>query len=453
LSAPTIGTTTSVHVSTSRSRTIGLPDGVGRPLLRCTVVTRSIRLLPALLASGLTVAACTGADEAVTPTAAPATTTTLPPQVDGDGTLVIGVLLPRSDTVLGAPMVAAAESAIEAINAAGGVLGEPVEAVVVDEGSTTGSAQTAIQTLLERDVDAIVGPASSTIALATLGEIITAGKVACSPTASALALDDFPDDGLFFRTIPSDSLQARAIAEVADQTGAVEATIVYADDAFGRAFSGAVQSAISSGAITVADTVPFTGRDDDLVDDAARAVAVGAQVIIVLAGADDGVRFLEALDEVDTDAVTTIVVNDALRNPANPQRIARLDDELRGKIVGLAPQAESPSPEAPFDPPGPFATDAFDCVNLIALAAVRAASDAPRDIADALGGVSASGSVCRNFADCAAAMDAGLQIDYNGPSGLTEVGSEGDPTRAVFDRFVFDQDGRDVIDRTITVGG
>ena len=38
------------------------------------------------------------------------------------------------------------------------------------------------------------------------------GLVACSPTAAAMALDDFPDRGLFVRTIPSDSLQAAAIA-------------------------------------------------------------------------------------------------------------------------------------------------------------------------------------------------------------------------------------------------
>ena len=45
-------------------------------------------------------------------------------------------------------------------------------------------------------------------------------------------VDGFADDGLFFRTVPSDSLQARAIAEAADQTGAVNATIAFVDDAW-----------------------------------------------------------------------------------------------------------------------------------------------------------------------------------------------------------------------------
>ena len=365
---------------------------------------------------------------------------------------MVGILLPTGDTVLGAPMVSAAELAIERINAAGGVLGRPVRSVVADEGSTTGSATTAIRSLLARDVDVIVGPGSSTIALSTLGEIVSSGTLACSPTASALALDGFPDRGLFFRTVPSDSLQARAIADIADQTGAPEATIVHIDDSYGRDFADSVEASMAGGSISVAETIMFTNRDDDLSDEARLLLDSGAQVAIVLAGDDDGTRFLETLGEFDTSALSTVVVNDAMRKPVTPERIAGLDDDLRNKIVGLSPQAESADPDAPFDPPGLFATNAYDCVNLIALAAVRADSDAPNDIAAQISSVSSSGSACRTFADCVEAIDGGLQVDYNGPSGLTEISRTGDPSRAAFDRFVYDSDGKDTLDRTIIVG-
>lgn len=410
-------------------------------------------MLTALVATSLVVvAACSADDEAVAPTSLPAPTTTITVERAGNGTLVIGILLPTSDSVLGAPMVAAAELAIERINAAGGVLGRRVRSVVADEGSTTGSAATAIQSLLGNDVDAIIGPGSSTIALGTLVEIISAGVVACSPTASALALDEFPDDDLFFRTIPSDSLQARAIAEVADQTGALEATVVHVDDAYGRDFADAVESAMAGGAISVAKTIGFTARDDDLADVAQQLVESAAPVAIVLAGGDDGTRFLEALDEVDSRGITTVLVNDALRKPNSPERIANLDPELRSKIVGLAPQAASNDPNEPFDPPGLFAANAYDCVNLVALAAVRSGSDAPRDIAAGIPSVSSSGLVCRTFTACVGAIGDDRQIDYNGPTGLTEIGRNGDTSRAVFDRFVFNADGVDEFDRTITVG-
>ena len=209
---------------------------------------------------------------------------------------------------------------------------------------------------------------------------------------------------------------------------------------------------MAGGSISVAETITFTDRDDDLSDEARQLLDSGAQVAIVLAGDDDGTRFLETLGELDTSALSTVVVNDAMRKPVTPERIAGLDDDLRNKIVGLSPQAESADPDAPFDPPGLFATNAYDCVNLIALAAVRADSDAPNDIAAQISSVSSSGSACRTFADCVAAIDGGLQVDYNGPSGLTEIARTGDPSRAAFDRFVYDSDGKDTLDRTVVVG-
>ncbi len=405
------------------------------------------------IALACALAACTSGGEAVTSTSIVATTTTMAPAAVGDGQLVIGILLPTGDSVLGMPMVAAAQMAVDQINTGGGALGRRVRSVVADEGTTTGSATAAIQSLIDRNVDVIVGPGSSTIALSTLAAIVSSGTLSCSPTASALALDGFPDGGLFFRTVPSDSLQARAIAEVADQTGALQAVIVHVDDAYGRDFADSVEASVAGGAISVADTITFSGRDDDLTDEARQVLASGASVAIVLAGGDDGTRFLESLGDLDTSALTAVVVNDAFRDPATPQRIANLDPDLRGKIVGLAPQAESPNPAAPFEPAGAFATNAYDCVNLVAIAAVRADSDAAADIAAEIPLVSSNGSVCHAFVDCVAAIDAGLQVDYNGPSGLTEIARNGDPSRAVFDRFVFDADGEDVFDRTITIGG
>ena len=198
---------------------------------------------------------------------------------------------------------------------------------------------------------------------------------------------------------------------------------------------------------------PFSADDDDLSDEAAMLADSDTQVMVLLADGEDGTRFLEALDDNDTSGLATIIVNDALRNPTAPQRIQGLDPELRGKIVGLAPQADSGNPDAPFDPPGLFAANAYDCANLIALAAVRADSDAPRDIARQLAQVSVSGSACETFAECVDTISSGLQIDYNGPSGVTDLLIRtGDPSRATFDRFIFDESGRDVLQRTVVVG-
>ncbi len=406
------------------------------------------------LALAAALAACSPGDESVVDeTIADTTTTTVRAQVTGDGQLIIGALLPLTDTLIGEPMAAAVETAVDRINAAGGVLDQEVRLVVTDEGSSTATATASIQTLLDSDVDAIIGPASSLVALSTLDELVAAGKVVCSPTASALALDDFPDNDLFFRTVPSDSLQARAIGDAADQTGAQRVTIVYVDDSYGRPFANAVEASLANEAIAVVGRIAFAADDDDLSDEAALLADSDTQVVILLASGEDGTRFLEALDDDDTSGLSTIVVNDALRNPVAPQRIQGLDDELREKIVGLAPQADSGDIDAPFDPPGLFAANAYDCANLIALAALRADSDASRDIARQIAQVSVSGSACETFAECAETFQSELQIDYSGPTGVADLlVRTGDPSRAPFDRFTFDESGRDVLQSTVIVG-
>jgi branched-chain amino acid transport system substrate-binding protein len=416
-------------------------------------VTHQRRLGAVVLTTVLLAAvACSNQGDTSPATTVVASTTTVAPSNVGDDELVLGLLLPTSDTAIGAPMVSAAELAVERINDTGGVLGRMVRTRLVDEGDTSASASAAVQTLLAEGVDAIIGPGSSVIALSTLDDIVSSGTLACSPTASALALDEFPDDGLFFRTVPSDSLQARAIAETADQTGALQATVIHTDDAYGRAFAASVELAMADGAVSVGETIAFSGRDDNLRDEAQRVVDAGAPVAIVLADGDDGTRFLETLGQFDTGGLASIVVNDALRNPATPQRIAGLDPSLRDKIIGLGPQAESS--DEPFDPPGLFAANAYDCVNLVALAAVRADSDAPREIANQMAAVSSSGSLCRTFADCVEGIESGLQVDYNGPTGVTELsGRTGDPSSAVFDRFVYGPDGRDSVQQTVVVRG
>jgi branched-chain amino acid transport system substrate-binding protein len=265
-------------------------------------------------------------------------------------------------------------------------------------------------------------------------------------------LDDYPDESLFFRTIPSDSLQIKAIADLAAQTGTQQVTIVYADDAYGQSLAKSVEEALEGRPIVVVDTIPFSARDEDLGETATRVTQSGAAVTIVLADSNDGTRFLETLGQFDTGGLDAVIVNDAMRNPSNAQRIEALDVSLRSIVIGVAPQAEPALEDDAFDSPGAFAANAFDCVNLIALAAAQADSDAPRAIALQMASVSTIGSSCRDYAACILGLEAGLQIDYDGPSGVTELQARtGDPGRAVFDLFGFDDSGRDQLLGPLTV--
>jgi len=429
-----------------------MPTGGRSSLLLWQVVAHPYRQIAVAAAALAAVAGCTGGGNSAPETTAIATTTTQPPRVN-DGRLRIGILLPTSDALLGQGLVDASRLAIERINDAGGVLGQPVTFEIADEGETTAAASAAIETLVEADVDAIVGPASSITALNNLAEIVDAGVVSCSPTASALALDDFPDDLLFFRTIPSDSLQAVAIAQVVEETGAQAAVIASIDDAYGQQFAEAVESALVDRGIAVGTSVMFRRGDEDLDAKAAELVASDARAAVILAADADALSLLEVLGP-DLGNIDDVIVNDALRNSASATRIAALAEPLRRRITGVAPQAIASDPADPDGGGfGPYAVNAFDCVNLIALAAVQGQSDAPRIIKTQMQSVSAGGSLCRTYASCLERLAERLQINYNGPAGITELLPRGDPRRARFELFTFDETGRDQTEGSSVVEG
>jgi branched-chain amino acid transport system substrate-binding protein len=392
--------------------------------------------------------ACTD-DEDASPTsiAASTTTTTTEPLHTNDGVLSIGLLLPLSGegATIGQVMIDAAERAVDEINGAGGVLGQRVRLFKADEGADASAATDAIETLIDDGVDAIVGPASSTVALATLADLMSAGVLTCSPTATSLALDEFPSRQLFYRTAPSDSLQADAIAKLAQQTGTFTVAVAFLDDAYGRPLANATVDALENRALIVDTEVPFASSDESLVDEATELVDSEADLVVVIGDGEHGLRMLSAMGETagrfpDVEP-PDIIVNDAVRQPPSPQLVQALPSTIREQIEGVSPMAQ---PQLDGEPPGPFATNAYDCVNLIALAAYQAEEDDPQEIANRMTETSARGQPCRDYEVCVELLTDNRNIDYDGPSGLVQIGTSRDPERARFDVFTFDEAGRDV---------
>jgi branched-chain amino acid transport system substrate-binding protein len=390
-------------------------------------------------------AACTGDDDDTTPSTTDAATTTTVPERVSDGVLRIGVFLPLTGpgAALGPPMVTAIEDAADTINDGGGVLGEPVELVDVDEGSGT------FDDLLARGVDAIVGPASSTLALSSLRSAVdqTTGVVTCSPMATSLALDAYPDHQLFFRTAPSDSLQMEAIARVAERTGARSVGVGYLDDPYGRGLADAVEDALTERSLRISASSGFGGDQDDLSDVADEILADDPAVVVVLGDTDDGSRLLAALDDATADP-PQVIINDSIRQARSV--IQNLSPDFRDQLVGVAPQS---GPATPDGPPGFFVAHAVDCVNLIALAAMEAGTDNPLRFRANMPSVSTGGRACATFAACASQVVQNRGIDYNGVSGPVDLSNvTGDPVRAWFEVFGFDTDGAETHLDPILVG-
>lgn len=416
---------------------------------------------------GAVLAACSATPSSTTPSAPPESPAPTVPNVRvDDGVLRIGILLPASGegAAIGQSARAAVRVAVALANANGGVDDRPVELVIRDEGSDAASAAASFQQLVDSQVDVMVGPASSNVAISLASTIASSGIAACSPSASTMALDNIPARSMLFRTIASDSLQAEAMADAIEQTGSKSAAITFVDDGYGRPFAQALQLALSRRNITVSKFAGFAVVDDEFAPEAKAIVASQPGAIALIGDADAGSRMLVALAQATAATPRDIVVNDALRRPMSIGVLGSIAPAVRAKLVGVSQNVvtandarESGELVAAIagltkeSATGLFATQAFDCANLFMLAAIQSGSTRADLIAEEVGAVSVGGSACLSFVACANLLADGRNIDYDGPSRRLQLGLNGDPSTADFEEFVFDPDGRDIKKSTVTV--
>jgi ABC-type branched-subunit amino acid transport system substrate-binding protein len=413
----------------------------------------------AILVSILLAAACTDHSPS-TPaptTVVPSSTTTLP-RGNLDGQLRIGVLLPQTGPgmPIGLSMTAAVQMAVKEINAAGGVNGQAVSLSIADEGSTQEAAAKALDDLLnEQKVDAIVGPASSKVALALIDRIVDARVATCSPTATATALSDYPDKGYFFRTMASDDLQAKALGEViADAVGKPTA-IVFPDDEYGRRISQTLTATLSrqDTKITSVTSYDATVNDPSATYYPQLATAVlkdDPSAVAVIGLPDAGGRVIAAL-QARSATPPAIFVSDGMRVPNLFDKVQPGKPESVAGIEGTSPAPDGIGAAwftqdfAAANPaiPDYYGAYAYDCTNLIALAAQAAQTDDASRFIDQVVNTSRAGVDCRNFTECSKDLAEGRNIDLNGASGRIELLPNGDASYGAYDIFAFGPDGKD----------
>ena len=414
-----------------------------------------------LAAAGL-VAACTGGSAGgPAVTTSTAVSTPSPPTTVRQrraGPLRFGVVLPLTGTAaaFGVPLIAGIDLAVQQVNDAGGVNGEPmVKVTVIDEGK---DLETVGQQILDGALDFIVGPASSTSALAISETVNQAQVVTCTPTAGGVALTRFGNRYLF-RTIPSDALEGAALAIAVGASGLGSSgpdpvAVLYPDDDYGRAVEARFRSQLNQQAAQVVSSAPYDAEATVAELDAIAGRAVGAEptVVVVIGLPDGGGRMLSRLRNAPGfSRIDRVYVSSPMRQPTLFDKVAPGKADALLDVFGVSPLADPLLPrfsaaltEARPDAGIAYASYAYDCVNLIALAAAAAKSNDPRVFRDRLGEVSQLGAPCENFRECAARLAGNDNINYEGVSGPADIDANGDVTAARYELFTFDASGRDV---------
>lgn len=390
-----------------------------------------------------------------------------------DGILKIGLLEPQTGELaaVGPSIVKGAELAIQQINAAGGVLGRQVQVVEGDDGggSNNDLARATTERMLTSDkVDAIMGPADSTTVNTVTDRITGARVVECAPSATAASLSIAQDNGgYFFRTAPPDQLQGPALAGVITGDGHRNVAVIVSNDPYGLGFGGYLTDALKAKGATVAAAVAYDPRATAFDADVKKLVDAHPDAVALISFPDTGSVVLKSMirQGIGPDK-TPIYVAGGMRSstlwqkvdPTNPAVV----NGIKGTAPSTAPQKGSPGFGAAFEAFAPgvdpiFSAHSYDCVNLIALAAVEARTDDPSTFKSHMIDITHGPTPCTTFADCETLLGEHKQIHYLGASGplnlVAKPGGGGEPSQGTYDVYTFGADGRYTAAAQVVVGG
>ena len=215
-----------------------------------------------------------------------------------DGVFTVGTLLPVTGSLAfrGPPEVDAAKLAINDINAAGGVPG--FKKVVLEEGdsgdSSTNTATQTVNRLLPKNIDVLIGAASSSVTLNVLDLVTSNGVLMISGANTSPALTTAKDHGLYWRTAPSDVLQGQFLGSLILQDGHSKVAIMSLQDAYGDGLNANVTKAITEGGGQVVANVVYDPKATDFSADVAKVKAAGPDAIVLI-GFDESAQVIQEL--------------------------------------------------------------------------------------------------------------------------------------------------------------
>jgi ABC-type branched-subunit amino acid transport system substrate-binding protein len=407
-------------------------------------------------AASLVLAACGGSSStSESSSAAPASSSAAPssssaepaPSTDCQNTqLKVGTLLPATGDLafLGPPEFAGVDLAVSEIDAAGGVLGQPVVNEYGDSGDTkTDLASQTVDSHLSKGVQVIIGAASSGVTFTVIDKITSNGVLQISPANTAPSLTDYPDNGLYFRTAPSDVLQGAVIAGIASDLGLTSGATIAREDPYGVGLQDAFVKDFTAAGGTITSALTYDPAAPDFAAEVAEIAATNPEFVQVV-GFEETTKLLQEMIKqgIGPQDVQIFLVDGNISTTAYKDFPK---DTMTGVIASVPtgdPSVDVEAFNARLLEQDPNLTDfaygaqAYDATILVALAADYAGCADGTAIAAAMPMVAnadAGGEACQTYADCLAIIQAGGQPNYDGVTGPLDFNEYGDPQAATID--------------------
>ena len=330
-------------------------------------------------------------------------------------------------------MASGAELAMMEVSDSGLLLGgstvTPVrgDSTCIDSAAATSVAE---QQITSDGVKAIVGGDCSGVTGAILENVaLPNGIVMVSPSATSpgLSHQNNEDNGLFFRTAPSDARQGVVMTEVLMELGISEVAVTYTNNDYGKGLADSFQAAFEAAGGTVTINAAHEDGKGDYSAEVGALASAGGQRLVVAGYVDQGGSGIirAALDSgaFDTFHLPDGMISDSLTDNFGSEidgstgQVPGTDSPGAAKYVDLAAGA--------FDATSPFSAESYDAAALIMLAMQAAGSaesadfkDKVMDVANAPGEKIFPGELAKALQILADGGD----VDYVGASAVELIG-------------------------------
>ncbi len=356
----------------------------------------------------------------------------------------IGLLASFSGGFVGNDTRRAVQLAISEINSSGGVFEKELELISADTKSDPDASPGAAQELIDAHVVGIIGPQESGTTIAA-SEVTIKNKIPIiSPSATSPEITTLDDNGLVFRTAPSDSFQGKIAARTAILKGFDSAAILYIDNAYGKGLAESFQTEFETKGGTITAVVFYPDMTDAEVEkyqfdaDVNEALKSKPTLLYLVSYPVDGAKITIAMRSYITkEHQPQLMGCDGNYGPdffinADPQIIEGMigtipapasDDSNYKKFVSNYKKSFGYAPEL-------FTETAYDAVYLLAYAMLEADSFDPEKIAEKIQSVSKDGETVgvNNFQHGKSDIASGEDINYEGASGSVDLDDNGDVT-------------------------
>ena len=349
-------------------------------------------------------------------------------------TVNVGIILGFTGPIesLTPDMAAGAELAFQEATDSGEFLkGSKINVIRADSTCIDSAAATsAAEGLVSQGVTAIMGADCSGVTTAILSNVaVPNGVPMISPSATSPALTTAEDNGLFFRTAPSDARGGEVLAEITLDRGISSVAITYVNTDYGVGLADVYEAAAQARGIEVTAKTAHEGDKADYSAEVGVLSAAGGEALVVIGYLDQGGNQI-IQGSLDSGAFDTFVLSDGMIGESLTDTFGSDIDGSFGSMpgsLGAGAQKFKAYAEANGVNPSVYVGESYDAAALIVLAmSLGKSDDSSVTAANIMKVANAPGTkiYAGELAKALKLTQAGFAVDYEGATDVnfTDVG-------------------------------